>query len=72
MNHKDIINLWPSAPQMAADLTKASGTKYFSSSILMWKFRERIPCEHWHNVVKAAKKAKIKVNFEDLAEWVSV
>lgn len=51
-SHRDIINLWPqpSIRTFADDL----GLKYTTAQLM--RYRNSIAADHWHDVVKAAKR----------------
>lgn len=64
MNHRQIIDSWPkpSTRIFAEDI----GKNY--AQVRKWRTRNRIPSEHWLDVVDAAKKRRIPVNLEMLAQ----
>lgn len=46
----DVINFWPSRPQLAHDLGLTIG------QVQKWADRDRIPSEHWNALIEAAGK----------------
>lgn len=61
MTHADIINLWPSLSDFAADLAVGYGTAK------AMRRRESIPSEYWLSAVRAAESRGIVLTLEDLA-----
>jgi len=62
MNFREIVNLWPSMADLSADL----GERY--ETVRKWRGRNRIPSEYWTRIVRAAKKRRLKVTIEMLAQ----
>lgn len=54
MTPRDILDLWPSAGDLAADLGLKNG-----SHVRTMKTRGRIPRAYWHDMAAAAKKRKM-------------
>lgn len=66
MTHADLINLWPSLSDFAADLSVEYGTAK------AMRRRSSIPSEYWLALVKAAETREIAgVNLEALAAAVA-
>lgn len=66
MTHADIINLWPSLSDFAADLSVGYGTAK------AMRRRSSIPPEYWMNVVRAAEARSLDgVTLEALAAAVA-
>jgi hypothetical protein len=61
MNHREIIELWPSARELASDLGKNYET------VRKWRFRNNIPADYWMPIIDAGKKRRIRVTLESLA-----
>lgn len=61
MNHRQIIELWPSAKSLAEDLDE----KY--ETVRKWRFRNNIPSDRWISLIEAGKKRRIRVTLESLA-----
>ena len=65
MNHKAVINLWPSMTVLSQDIGEKYGT------INMWRVRNRIPADQWVRLVKAAQERDIPLTYKMLAEEVA-
>lgn len=50
----DIINLWPTATELAADVSQTGLV------VRAWRNRNSIPAEHWLRVVDAAARRGIE------------
>lgn len=48
----DIVSLWPTATELAADIGENDGT------VRQWKNRDSIPAEYWPKVIAAAAKRR--------------
>lgn len=59
---RDIIDLWPSLSDFAADI----GVKYGTAQVM--RFRSQLRDEHWVRVVAAAEKRGLPVTYQTLAE----
>lgn len=67
MTHADLINLWPSLSEFAADLSVEYGTAK------AMRRRSSIPSEYWLVVVRSAETREIDgVTLEALAAAVAV
>lgn len=66
MKHKDVISLWPSAPELAKDLGHATPYR-----VQKWVARNRIPPDHWRAVVTAASRRGFDLQVDDLVDGVS-
>lgn len=59
---RDIIDLWPSLTEFAADI----GVRYGTAQVM--RFRSQLRDEHWVRVVAAAEKRNLPVTYQMLAE----
>jgi len=62
MNHKEVINLWPSMTVLSQDIGEKYGT------INMWRVRNRIPADQWVGLVESAQARDIPLTYKMLAE----
>lgn len=62
--HADIIELWPSVPELARDV----GFAYVN--VWKWHSKKTIPPEWWVLVVEAARRRDLPVTYEILAATV--
>lgn len=60
MTFLDVMNLWGSPKEMAADLG------YKVSRVHKWRVRCTIPPESWPDVIKAAKRRRFNVTADTL------
>lgn len=65
MTHTDLINLWPSLSDFAADLSIEYGTAK------AMRRRSSIPSEYWLTTVNAAETRGLGVTLEMLAQAVA-
>lgn len=65
MNHRQIIDLWPSVKVLAEDL----GEK--QSAVNGWYYRESIPSDRWVKLVSAAQERDIPLTYKMLAEAIA-
>lgn len=64
-DHEKVIDLWPSAPEMAADLeTKPDVIRH-------WRMRVLIPATWWGRVARAAQERGYPVTYESLESGAS-
>lgn len=56
---QDVIELWDTMRQMADDVFGPDDKKG-APRVRLWRFRDRIPSEHWRAVVAAAKKRRFR------------
>jgi len=61
MNHRQIIELWPTVADLARDL------KIDSARVYKWHERQRIPPEFWITMIEFARNRDIALDIEDLA-----
>jgi len=57
-----IIDLWPSVREFAADLDVPP------THVAVWRHRNSIPADHWADLVSAAKRRRIKLSLDALAQ----
>jgi hypothetical protein len=58
----DVLNAWPSIAFLAAEMGEMDGT------VRKWRQRDSIPSDKWHNLVKVAKRHRIRhINADRLA-----
>lgn len=64
INHREILNLWPSIPDVANDV----GFKY----VAVWKWHKRnyIPPEWWCLLVESAHDRDIDLSYKLLSETI--
>jgi DNA-binding transcriptional regulator YiaG len=62
MTHLEILNLWKSPGELAADLGDTKDT------VRKWWERKRIPPHHWAAVAEAAAKRGLGVTLKAIAE----
>lgn len=62
MDHRQIIDLWPSVPELARDLEIPSARAY------KWHERRRIPPEWWLTMLECGRARNIlQLDIEDFA-----
>lgn len=60
MDFRILIKKWPSVIELANDLKEKPDT------VKKWRTRNSIPSSKWKDLLKAAKKRKIKITCEQL------
>lgn len=63
MTPVEIISLWPSDEELAADLSLKG-----ASHVRTMRARERIPRAYWHDMAAAARRRHIKVSISDIRD----
>ena len=56
----DVIGLWPTIVAFAADMQVEYDTAR------KWKDRNHVPSSYWFNLLRAARRRKIKIDAADL------
>jgi len=60
MTFRDVVDLWPDAPTLAADLSRKTGVSIDAGRVQKWRTRNSIPPEYWKGLTQLAKEHGFK------------
>lgn len=60
--HREILNLWESPADLEVEICVNKGT------VSVWKARNKIPAEHWWEIVKAANRRGFEITMDDFRD----